>query len=414
MLETIDKLSADIEMVQSISIVPTMLDVVCKTTGMGFSAIARVTNEKWIACSVQDEIAFGLKPGGELELKSTICNEIRDSRKPVVIDHVSEDAQFCNHHTPAQYHFQSYISFPIILKNGEFFGTLCAIDPNPASLNNPKILGMFEMFTDLISFHLESLDLMERSRSALNNITRQLSASIDENRQYQYISNHNLQEPLRKIRLFSNMLIDAVQIKNEDKAKDYAVKIDHNAKKISMMIKDLSGFSELNHTDESFEIIGLNKIISDVSAQLQSQLQSVNAVLHTSDMPEIRGIRLQLEQLFYHLISNAVKFSRKEEPLVVVIDAHLLSEEESKALDADVNHSRFVEVRISDNGIGIEKSQLERIFDIFSQLHYSPTLEGFGVGLAYCRKIIRNHNGYIKAQSQPGAGTTFSLILPLQ
>src|SRR3954466_10226785 len=126
--EVYDKLAADIERVKQIPIVPTMLDVVCETTGMGFAAIARVTNEKWITCGVRDDINFGLIPGSELQLETTICNEIRDSRQPVIIDHVDKDEHFRRYHTPLMYGFQSYISMPIILKNGEFFGTLCAID----------------------------------------------------------------------------------------------------------------------------------------------------------------------------------------------------------------------------------------------------------------------------------------------
>src|SRR5689334_4692660 len=126
------KIEDVIKTVGAIEAVPTILDVVCRTTGMGFAAVARVTEGRWIACSVRDEIQFGLEPGGELKVETTICHEIRESRKPVIINNVSEDKIYCSHHTPAMYGFQSYISMPIILKNGQFFGTLCAIDPRPA------------------------------------------------------------------------------------------------------------------------------------------------------------------------------------------------------------------------------------------------------------------------------------------
>lgn len=123
----------DVVAVESIAAVPTILDVVCQTTGMGFAAIARVTDDRWVACAVKDDIAFGLEPGGELSLETTICHEIRQSGTAVVIDHVAEDPAFCGHHTPARYGFQSYISMPIVLPDGTFFGTLCAIDPSPPS-----------------------------------------------------------------------------------------------------------------------------------------------------------------------------------------------------------------------------------------------------------------------------------------
>ena len=101
--------AADVEAVQRIDVVPTILDVVCKLTGLGFAAVARVTEERWVACAVRDQIGFGLLPGGELEIRSTICNEIRQSGELVVIDDVECDALFQTHHTPRQYGFRSYI-----------------------------------------------------------------------------------------------------------------------------------------------------------------------------------------------------------------------------------------------------------------------------------------------------------------
>src|SRR3954471_8186744 len=108
----------DIAAVGSIRAIPTILDIVCRTTGMRFAAIARVTEDRWIACSVRDDINFGLKPGGELKVESTICHEIRQSGRAVVIDNVAEDPVFCRHHTPRTYGLQSYISMPIRLADG--------------------------------------------------------------------------------------------------------------------------------------------------------------------------------------------------------------------------------------------------------------------------------------------------------
>ena len=158
-------LSADIEAVQGIAAVPRILEVVCRSTGMGFAAVARVTEDRWICCAVRDEIAFGLTPGGELKVETTICHEIRQSGEAVIIDHVAEDAAFCGHHTPAQYGFQSYISMPIVLADGTFFGTLCAIDPRPARLNTPETIGMFKLFAELIAIHLDASPARRRQRS---------------------------------------------------------------------------------------------------------------------------------------------------------------------------------------------------------------------------------------------------------
>lgn len=144
-----------LDAIAAIPAVGTILEVTCRTTGMGFAAIARVTGERWICCAVKDDIAFGLKPGGEWKLETTICNNIRASRQLVVIDHVAEDPDFREHHTPLRYGFQSYISQPIILPDGSFFGTLCAIDPRPNKLKTPPVLAMFKLFSDLVAFHLD-------------------------------------------------------------------------------------------------------------------------------------------------------------------------------------------------------------------------------------------------------------------
>ncbi|RYZ44505.1 MAG: GAF domain-containing protein, partial [Sphingobacteriales bacterium] len=130
---------------------------------MGFAAVARVTDEKWIACEVRDEISFGLKPGEELLLKTTICNEIRESGDAVVINHVAQDKRFSHHHTPAMYGFQSYISVPITRRDGTFFGTLCAIDPEPRIIDTPEVSGLFTLFADLISFHMDFSDRLDSS-----------------------------------------------------------------------------------------------------------------------------------------------------------------------------------------------------------------------------------------------------------
>jgi transcriptional regulator with XRE-family HTH domain len=148
----------DVATISKIDIVPKILEIICNSTGMGFAAVARVTEDKWIACSVCDKIGFGLVAGSELNLVTTICNQIRQSSKAVIIDDVSQDEFYAQHPTPALYGFQSYISVPIMRQDGSFFGTLCAIDPKPAKVNNPEIIELFNSFAELISFHLDTIE----------------------------------------------------------------------------------------------------------------------------------------------------------------------------------------------------------------------------------------------------------------
>jgi PAS domain S-box-containing protein len=156
----------DVAAVMRLDAVPTILDTVCQTTGMGFAAVARVSEHRWVACSVRDDIGFGLLPGGELPIETTICDEIRDHREPVVIPDVAVDPVYCGHPTPARYGFRSYISVPILHADGRFFGTLCAIDPEPRDLARPEVQGMFRMFAQLIGVQLDQADLLDAQIAA--------------------------------------------------------------------------------------------------------------------------------------------------------------------------------------------------------------------------------------------------------
>lgn len=146
----------DIAAVQHIPEVEGILESMCRVTGMGFAAVARVTEDRWIVCQLLDRIEFGLRPGDELKIKTTICDEIRASGKGVFIDHVGADPQWRTHHTPAMYGFESYVSIPIILADGSFFGTLCAIDPAPREAGLAGIVPQIEAWAAQIA---EALDL---------------------------------------------------------------------------------------------------------------------------------------------------------------------------------------------------------------------------------------------------------------
>ena len=134
-----------------------ILEEVCRVTQMGFAAVARVTEDRWIACQVVDKIGFGLDPGDELEIKTTICDEIRESGRSVFIDHVATDPAWRTHHTPALYGFESYVSIPILLEDGSFFGTLCAIDPEPSSSPLAPLVPRLEAFARTLAAELEHL-----------------------------------------------------------------------------------------------------------------------------------------------------------------------------------------------------------------------------------------------------------------
>lgn len=142
--------AAELAVISEIEATSSLLKLVTRLTGLRFAAIAKVTETNWVACAVCDELQFGVEPGGELEIETTICNEIRTSRHIVMIDEVATDPVYANHPVPKLYGFQSYFSMPIIFPNGMFFGTLCGLDPLPAKLGNPETVDTLKVFCTLL------------------------------------------------------------------------------------------------------------------------------------------------------------------------------------------------------------------------------------------------------------------------
>ena len=151
-------LADDVATVQRIAAVPSILEVICQVTGMRLAAIARVTDHDWVACAVRDTIHYGLLPGTELDIRTTLCDEVRGHRGPIVIDNVARDPIFRHHHTPRMYGFQSYIAAPIVRGDGNFFGTLFAIDTVPAKLSNSVAITTLNLFAQLIALELDGAE----------------------------------------------------------------------------------------------------------------------------------------------------------------------------------------------------------------------------------------------------------------
>lgn len=161
-------IEADIANVSRNASVPRILDAVVHTTGLRFAAVARVTETTWTACAVRDDLGFGLAPGGDLVLESTICDEIRQHHQPVVFGHASAHPIFRTHHTPKQYGLESYVSVPIFRRNGEFFGTLCAIDSLPSDVDaDPVKVKTLVLFAELIGVQLDMSDDLDTRDASL-------------------------------------------------------------------------------------------------------------------------------------------------------------------------------------------------------------------------------------------------------
>lgn len=250
--------------------------------------------------------------------------------------------------------------------------------------------------------------IMEASEK-LKVLNSELETSNRDLEQFAYIASHDLQEPLRKIQTYSELA--EINLNNEEAAKKYFEKINASAKRMANLIKAVLNYSRLSKTDEVFEEVNLNAIIDNVKTDLELLIAEKKAVIHTAALPVISGIALQLNQLFFNLISNALKFSEK--PPVVHISSKIISHEAMEVTDGIKTDGDYAEITVADNGIGFSQEYAGKIFNIFQRLHSQRSYAGTGIGLALCKKIVDNHNGSILVNSEPGRGTTFYIYLPV-
>jgi signal transduction histidine kinase len=386
-------LQRDIAAIGRIAAVPTILDVVCRTTGMGFAAVARVTEERWIACSVHDEIAFGLTPGGELKLESTICHEIRQSGEPVIINHVAEDATYCGHHTPATYGFQSYISMPITLADGSFFGTLCAIDPRPARLNTPEIIGMFRLFAELIAFHLDALDRLASSEARL--ASEREDGVLRE--QFIAVLGHDLRNPLAAIDAGTALLL---QTPLDAKAQRTIGLMRRSVDRMSGLIDNVLDFARgrlggglsLQRSGDTNLLPVLEQVVAELSAGAPARTIQTSFAL----TQPVRCDTGRIAQLFSNLLGNALTHGAAREPI---------------RTGASTGPDGF-ELWVANAGDPIEPVAMARLFQPFFRGEVRPSLQGLGLGLYIASEIAAAHGGTLSVSST-AAETRFTLRIPL-
>ena len=384
---------ADIAAVQRIEAVPRILEVICRTTGMGFAAVARVTENRWIACAVQDTIQFGLQPGGELKVETTICDEIRQSREPVVIDHVAQDAAYCGHPTPAMYGFQSYISIPIILSDGTFFGTLCAIDPRPFRVNTPETIGMFKLFAELIAFHLDATERLALSEASL--LDERQTSELRE--QFIAVLGHDLRNPLASIKAGTTMLL---RTPLNDEASGLVALIQNSAARMSGLIDNVldlararlgGGLTLKRNADASLEPV-LTQVVAELRASWPDRAIDAKFALTRP----VHCDHAHVAQLFSNLLGNALTYGAPDAPIRV---------------RAATDGGHF-ELSVANSGDPIPQAALERLFRPFTRGAIQVNQQGLGLGLYIAAEIARAHGGMLDVASSP-AETRFTFRMPL-
>lgn len=378
--------------VREIEVVPTILDTLCRLTGLGFAAVARVTEDRWIACAVHDEIAFGLKPGGELKVETTICHEIRQRGEPVIIDDVDADSVYATHHTPVLYGLKSYISVPIVLHDGRFFGTLCAIDTKPAHVSRPEVVSTFRMFASLIGMHLDTHERLRRSEARL--LDERATAQLRE--QFIAVLGHDLRNPLASVISGTSLLQREPQT---ERASRILTMMRESADRMAELIENVLDFAR-GRLGGGLSVKRRLAYVEPLLAQVVDELQAAHPErqigLHcTASLPVSCDPR-RLAQLVSNLVGNAITHGAKTEPV---------------RLACGVSDDTFL-LSVTNAGPQIPEEARERLFEPFERAAEGSSRDGLGLGLYIASTIAAAHGGTLNVHSTPDA-TTFTFEMPL-
>lgn len=302
-----------------------------------------------------------------------------------------------------------------IIDNEYFSSVLFRIIENNGNIKNLKIFGKLFVNTKgtkmVLGITQDATDEV-KNLAILTDRNKLLERSNQELVSFNHIASHDLQEPLRKIQTFISRFRD---LKNDTISENeliYLQKIESSATRMRVLIDDLLQYSRLNKAEKVFEKIDLNHVIISLENELSQLIEDENIQFSYQKLPDITGIRFQINQLFLNLILNAIKYKKpNSSPKIAIVSEIVTTDSDSRILNPDYN--RFYKITVSDNGIGFEPQYAEKIFTLFNRLHNKDDYPGTGIGLSICRKAVENHNGYIFANSTINNGAVFTIYLPI-
>ena len=386
-------ISADIATIGRIGAVPSILRLICNDTGMGFAAVARVTDETWTACAVQDDVDFGLKPGGQLDLKTTLCFESRTARAPVVIDHFSEDPVYADHHTPRIYKLQSYISVPIVLSDGSYFGNLCAIDGRPAQVSNPRTLKMFEVFANLIALQFE----VESRHQEIEARLFDERATSELREQFIAVLGHDLRNPLAAVGATAELL--ALR-KNDPQLVTLGQRLRATTFRMSRLIDDVMDFARGRLGSGIGVTIVPTENLAVSLREVVNELRTANGNRTIVDDISIERLvycdRTRIQQLLSNLLGNALTHGAPEQAVTV---------------SATIQDDQLT-LQVRNGGDLISPDNISKVFEPYWRPATSKPGGGLGLGLFICKQIIKAHGGNLEVQSSEATGTVFTARIP--
>ncbi len=375
---------------------------------------------------------------------------ILQPNEPFLVPDTRLDERFAsNPLVTGEPHIVFYAGIPLVDPEGFAVGSLCVLDDKPRQLSEAQLralqtltdqvvnllalrkanyaLRLSEQRYQTLTAELEEqvqtrTQALQVANEALHAANELLIKANDNLHQFASVASHDLQEPLRKIQSFSNLL----QLQYADQlgeGRTYLERMQSAATRMSVLIRDLLSYSRISALHETRQLIPLSEVVQTVLTDLELVIAETGAILQVEPLPEVVGDAVQLGQLFQNLLSNALKFSRaspskrlssvkSKAPFIQVRVQTILAKDLPTSVKTALSAPLYYRIDVIDNGIGFEQKQAARIFQVFQRLHGKSEFAGTGIGLAICEKVVTNHGGAIRATSQPGQGATFSIFLP--
>ena len=350
---------------------------------------------------------FGLPPESALDLQHAI-DAIADKDRQRVTEDIRNSLDFSS---GGRYNTEYVIVNPLTKTEINVLakGMVWFNEHNAAY----RLTGTLQDITEQVSAMQKTEELVTERTKELAQANESLQRSNAELAQFAYVASHDLQEPLRKISVFTQMMGQhLIETGIDAQTQNFLTKIQNASARMTNLVRDVLVYSELSKINEAFQQTDLMQIAEGIKTDFELLIEQKNAEVIFKDLPVIEAIPLQMSQLFGNLISNSLKFSRKDVQPVISIKAKKLSESEKQKYAIAKSPDTYYNIEISDNGIGFNSEYAQQIFNIFQRLHGKSAYSGTGIGLAMCKKIAVNHRGDIFADAAENKGAVFNVILP--
>lgn len=374
-----------------------VLEVGCQRLGLSIGIVSQIEAEKYIIKSIYAPTT-DLESGTQFDLKKTYCSIVLETNRPIAINHMAQ-SEWHDHPCYKNFQLETYIGVPLLVF-GQSYGTLNFTNPeaqtepfSQSDIDFVQLMGQW-INTALERQHISQM-LASRNQE-LEKATKELIRSNQELEQFAYVASHDLQEPLRVITNYLQLLDRRFGKDLNEDAKNYINRVINGTTRMKTLIQDLLTYSRVTTKAQPFEAVDISKILQNTKLDLELIISESNAQITTDPLPTIKADKTQIKQLFQNLLSNAIKFQGDQTPQIHI---------SATQTDTDYQFS------VADNGIGIDPQFGDRVFIIFQRLHTQEEYQGTGIGLAICKKIVERHGGKIWLESNTEHGSTFSFTI---